>query len=90
MTAPKRKRLGFKGMPPHPTELGLERLEATMHDIDRSVHIPIQHQPAVWAHMSTLTQFLFNQLAATRTHFGRVARVYQNGNLGWAIGTVLH
>jgi len=77
-------------MPPHPTISRLECLETTMQDVDRSIHVPVQYKSTVQTGMSTLRQVFLYKQAALRTHLGRVARVYQNGNLGWAIGTVLH
>ena len=78
VTAPKRKRLGFTRMPPHPTGSRLECLQTTMQDIYRSVHIPIQHKPTIRASVGTFPQGFLNQFAALRTHFRRIAGVYQN------------
>ncbi len=78
VTAPKRKRLDFEGMPPHPTVSGLERLETTVQNVYCSVHISIQHKLTVRALVGTLRQVFRNQFAAARTHLGRVAGIYQN------------
>ena len=78
VTAPKRKRLGFKGMPPHPTHSGLYRLEATLKNVDRRIPIPIHHQPTMRAGMGAVAQSLLNQFATGRTHFGRIAGVHQD------------
>ena len=78
MTAPKRLRLGFKGMPPHPTVSGREQLEATLENIDRRIPISVHYQPTIRAGMGAVAQCLGNQLTAARTHLGRVVRVYQH------------
>ncbi len=41
VTAPKRKRLGFKGMPPHPTESCLQRLKTALQDVYRRIHVSV-------------------------------------------------
>ena len=78
MTAPKHKRLGFTRMPPHPTFIRSGAFGLTMQDIDRSVHLPIQHKPTMRAQVGTLRQGFLYQFTALRTHFGCVAGVYQN------------
>ena len=78
VTAPKRKRFGFKGMPPHPTYITFGAFGLTMQDIDRSVHVPIQYQTTIRAGMRALRQTFLYQFAALRTHFRRITGVYQD------------
>jgi hypothetical protein len=46
--------------------------------IERRISITIHHQPAMWAGMGALAQFLLDQFTAIGTHLGRVAGAYQH------------